>query len=207
MNPTFTTYRAIGESGPAWFPGEVQHMRNLAALADGTKGTMLLQMPLTWAFRRGAPLAPNWVYKGPEGGIPDDHALATQPPTAANGWSASRTDLYLQAQGVLNQDGQSYTGHYWYQTMVDLSADKIRGEVYLMLPGLFNEAWLYINGEMVAHRSSYIEPSWRNDYTFEWDVNIASRLKPGNNVIAIRGFNPHHFGGMFRRPFLYQRDG
>jgi hypothetical protein len=206
MNPTFTTYKVIGESGPAWFPGEVQHMRELAALTDGTKGTTLLQMPLTWAFRRGASLPANWTYKGPEGGAPDDGALATQAPTTTNGWSALRTDLYLQAQGVLNPDGQSYTGYYWCQTAVDLSADKTKGEVHLMFPGLFNEIWLYVNGEMVAHRS-YTEPSWRSDYKYEWDVNISGKLRPGNNTIAVRGFNPHHFGGIFRRPFLYRRSG
>ena len=208
MNPTFIAHeeKLVGDDVTPWFPGEVQHMKELATLTDGTKGVALLQMPLTWAFRRGAPLPQNWIYKGPEGGIPDDGALATQAPTTANGWSPVRTDLYLQAQGVLNKDGLSYTGHYWYQSDADLTLESTRGEVHLMFPGLFNEAWVYVNGEMVAHRSSYLEPSWRNNYKLEWDVNVAGKLKPGKNVVAVRGFNPHHFGGMFRRPFLYRRN-
>src|ERR1043165_2378228 len=52
MNPTFTTYKNIGENGPAWWPGEVEHMRELAALTGGAKGTLVTATPLDWAFRR-----------------------------------------------------------------------------------------------------------------------------------------------------------
>jgi hypothetical protein len=68
---------------------------------------------------------------------------------------------------------------------------------------LFNECWLYVNGRLVAHRP-FTEPWWRSDYKFEWAVDLAGHLQPGTNLIALRGFNPHHFGGMFRRPFLYR---
>jgi hypothetical protein len=109
----------------------------------------------------------------------------------------------LQGQGILAPDGQSYTGTYWYQTSLDLTADQVAGKVHLMFPGVFNETWLYINGELVAHRD-YNEPWWLSDYSFIWDVDIAGKLKPGKNIIALRGINPHHFGGIFRRPFLYR---
>jgi hypothetical protein len=42
-----------------------------------------------------------------------------------------------------------------------------------------------------------------NDYRFEWDVSLQDRLQAGGNAIALRCHNPHHMGGMFRRPFLY----
>lgn len=32
---------------------------------------------------------------------------------------------------------------------------------------------------------------------------LAGRLRPGANTLALRIHCPHHFGGMFRRPFLY----
>ncbi len=72
-----------------------------------------------------------------------------------------------------------------------------------MFPGLFNECWVYLNGELVHHRA-FSEPWWRNDYKFECDVDVSGKLKPGRNTITLRGYNPHHFGGMFRRPFLYR---
>jgi hypothetical protein len=206
MNGTFTTYRKIGEHGPAWFPGEVQQMKELATLTDGTKGKLIAQTPLEWSFHPGAPLPKDWEYKGMEGGTPKDATLATQAPTAANGWKPARTDVYLQGQGIMAADGQNDLGHYWYQTSLDLKADQTQGNVHLMFPGLFNEAWLYVNGELVAHRD-YKEPWWLSDYKFEWDVELTGKLRPGKNVIAVRGFNPHHFGGLFRRPFLYQPVG
>ena len=203
MNPTFTTYRGMGETGPMWFPGEVAQVRAWAALTDGSRGRLVAQLPLEWSFRRAAPLPSGWRYAGPEGGTPSDAAFSTQKPTAANGWKFARTDLYLQGQGIVNEDGQSHLGHYWYQVPLKMRAEDLRGDLHLMFPGLFNECWLYVNGELVAHRQ-YREPWWANDYTFEWDVALSGKLRQGENTIALRGFNPHHFGGLFRRPFLYR---
>ena len=61
---------------------------------------------------------------GPQGVLPTTarKAATGEAPTAANGWKQLRTDLYLQAQGILAPDNQSYTGHYWYQTTLDLKA-------------------------------------------------------------------------------------
>jgi len=38
-------------------------------------------------------------------------------------------------------------------------------------------------------------------------VDLAGKLKPGTNTLALRLHNPHHFGGIFRRPFLYEPAG
>lgn len=189
MNPTFTTYKKMGEKGPAWMPGEVQQMRELAALVDGTKGTLVKRTPLRWSFRpdpHDTGLARGWAYM----------------PAGAE-WQALDTDLYLQAQGVLLPDAQSFIGYWWYQTQLELDPRQADGNLHLMFPGLFNESWLYVNGTLVAHRPVK-EPWWRTDYRFEWDVDLTKQLKPGKNLVTLRGFNPHHFGGMFRRPFLYR---
>jgi hypothetical protein len=210
MNPTFTT-RVTGvapetaASGAAWLPGEVEQMRHLRSLVDGSRGSLVARLPLSWSFKVEKPLAPDWTYEGPEGAEPSDAdlALSTEEPRAAEGWREVRSDLYLQGQGVLAPDGQSPLGHYWYQTSVSLPARSEAGRTRIMFPGLFNEAWLYVNGSLVGYRE-YKEPWWLTDYRFEWDVDISKHLKPGENRIALRGFNPHHFGGMFRRPFLYR---
>jgi hypothetical protein len=189
MNPTFTTYKVMGEKGPKWLPGEVQQMRELAALVDGTNGTLVARTPPRWQFRPDAHdtgLARGWAYT-----------------RADSDWQALPTDLYMQAQGVLLPDRQSFIGYWWYQTDLTLDAHQVKGDLHLMFPGLFNECWLYVNGTLVAHRPVR-EPWWRTDYRFEWDVDLTGHLKPGRNLVAIRGFNPHHFGGIFRRPFLYR---
>ena len=45
---------------------------------------------------------------------------------------------------------------------------------------------------------------WVNDYRFEWDVDLTGKLKAGKNTIVLRLNNPHHMGGIWRRPFLYE---
>jgi hypothetical protein len=217
MNPTFTT-RVVGvaaetkDNGPAWFPGEVEQYRALAAYTDGTKGTLVAKLPLEWAFRRDphdTGVVSRWATKPPDltwwkarkdAGSVDSHR------ENPGHWAMLRTDVYMQAQGVVSPDYHSYTGVAWYRTDFDLPAGAEKGKVHVRFPGMFNEAWLYVNGNLVKHRP-YAEPWWLSDYKFEWDVDITEHLKPGANAIAVRVNNPHHFGGLFRRPFLYRPEG
>ena len=84
--------------------------------------------------------------------------------------------------------------------------DDLAQPVHILFPGLFNEAWLYVNGKEVAHRD-FPRMWWIADYKFEWDVDLAGTLKAGKNLLTLRIHNPHHLGGMFRRPFLYAPAG
>lgn len=212
MNPTFTTYKNIGENGPAWWPGEVEHMRELAALTTGGKGSLVAVTPLEWAFRRDpndTGLPRGWhlgdadlTWWRAEGAM----LTAAERLRDPQAWEVLRSDLYLQGQGIRHADRQSYTGHYWYQTSIELTAEQIAGPVHLHFPGLFNTCWLYVGDQLVGHRP-FPEPWWRNDYRFAWDVDLTGRLKAGKNRITLRGYCPHHFGGMFRRPFLYRAAG
>ncbi|QAY76214.1 DUF4838 domain-containing protein [Sphingosinicella sp. BN140058] len=196
MNPTFTLDPADSlEQGSAWLSGEIVQMKALQARAAGEKGRMLAPLPLTWSFRIEQPLAADWRYQGPLG------AEAGKSFGGGEGvWREVRTDLYLQAQDILAADGQAALGRYRYRAEVDLAES---AGAHLLFPGLFNEAWLFVNGALAGHRP-YNEPWWRGDYGFEWDVDVAAYLRPGRNVIELVGFNPHHFAGMFRRPFLYR---
>jgi hypothetical protein len=212
MNPTFTTYKKIGENGYAWWPGEVQQYRELLPFTDGTKGTLVAKLPLVWNFRRDPKdvgVKEGWAKQVPDlkawNALPQPVSVADRTKNAGN-WEQLRSDLYAQAQGVVTEDFQSYTGHAWYQTDVALTAEQAAGKVHLRFPGLFNECWLYINGEQVAHRP-FKGVWWMNDYRFEWDADLAGKLKAGKNSVVLRINNPHHFGGMFRRAFLYRPAG
>lgn len=209
MNPTFTTYKKIGENGYAWLPGEVQQMRELAYFQDGINGHVLTETPLAWAFRRDphdTGLARGWAATPADLSYWQQHGseytLAGRK-DYPDAWELLSTDLYMQGQGIRHPDGQSFSGYYWYQTDLNVPATANTGNVHLLFPGLFNECWLYVNGELVAHRP-YHEPWWQNNYRFEWNVNLSGKLHAGHNLIALRGVTMHHFGGMFRRPFLYE---
>jgi hypothetical protein len=199
LNPLYVSGLAGGEDGTAWLAGEVRQYAELSALMDGSKGSLVQRLPLEWSFKIEKPIGPGWRYKGPEGPKPKEEQLAGEYPADARGWRPVLTDRYLQGQDV----GQQPLGHYWYATSFTLTPADTGQKLRLMFPGLFNEAWLYINGELVAHRS-YTEPWWLTDYRFEWDIDLSKYARPGLNRISLRGFNPHHFGGMFRRPFLYR---
>lgn len=219
MNETFTTYQRRGkggnvggvpEHGAAWWPGEVDQYRNLQQYFGGKNGTLIQRLPLEWAFHRDPKdegLEQGWGLEAPDLTYWRDkgatYTLDSRKDYPVTEWEMVKTDLYLQAQGIRMPDRQSYSGHGWYATEIELKPDQVKGPVKWMFPGLFNECWLYINGKEVAHRDTYKPMWWINDYRFEWDVDVTGRLQPGKNLVALRIHNPHHFGGMFRRPFLY----
>lgn len=210
MNGIFTTYRNYPERGYAWWPGEVKQYEELLPFTDGTKGTLVAKLPLVWNFRRDVDNQgekQHWERQTVDltwWNSLDDPASLENRQNNPGAWEQVRTDLYLQAQGLVTKDFQSYTGHGWYNTTIELTADQVKEGVHIRFPGMFNESWLYANGKQVAHRELRAM-WWYNDYRFEWDVDLTGHLKPGENTLVVRIDNPHHFGGMFRRPFLYRR--
>ncbi|WP_242138013.1 DUF4838 domain-containing protein [Sphingomonas sp. TREG-RG-20F-R18-01] len=204
LSPIFTTH-VVGveaekpDGGPAWFPGEVEQLRGLAALTDGRKGQLIAKLPLAWSFALRDPVPAGWRYTGEVGGAgPCRGGIAPEPAPRI-----VRSDLYLQGQGVLRPGGANDLGFYCEATQIDLAPADVARSLHLMLPGLFNEAWLYVDGKLVAHRG-YPEPWWNGDYRRDWDVDLSGLVAAGGHTITIGGFNPVHFAGLFRRPFLYR---
>jgi hypothetical protein len=208
-NALFTTYRKIGENGYAWWPGEVKQYQELLPFTDGSKGELVAKLPLVWNFRRDPKNEgenAGWAKQEPDltwwKSLDKPESLKNRQENPGK-WEQVRSDLYLQAQGIITPDFQSYTGHGWYQVKLDLTDAQTKGPLHVRFPGIFNECWLYVNGEQVAHRP-FKGVWWMNDYRFEWDVDLKDKLKPGANTLVVRINNPHHFGGMFRRPFVYR---
>ena len=212
MNGVFTTYKNYPEHGYAWWPGEVKQYQELLPFTDGTKGTLVAKLPLEWNFRRDADdrgVKEHWGKQPVDLTWWNEQAEPTSVESRQSNpgnWEKVRSDLYLQAQGLVTKDYQSYTGHGWYNTTIPLTQDQVKGKVHIRFPGMFNETWLYVNGKEVAHRELRAM-WWYNDYRFEWDVDLSGHLKAGENTVVVRINNPHHFGGMFRRPFLYRATG
>jgi hypothetical protein len=209
MNGIFTTYKNYPERGYAWWPGEVKQYRELIPFIDGNMGKLVTKLPLVWNFRRdpnGQGVAEHWEKQAVDLSWWNTQTHPTSVENRQNNsgeWEQVRTDLYLQAQGLVTKDYQSYTGHGWYNTKVELKPKQIEGNIHIRFPGIFNETWLYVNGHEVGHRQLKAM-WWRNDYRFEWDVDLTNHLQAGDNTLVVRINNPHHYGGMFRRPFLYR---
>lgn len=72
--------------------------------------------------------------------------------------------------------------------------------LHLVLPGLFNESWLYWDGNLLAHRPQK-SLWWLNSYDFCWDVDLGD----GRHWIALRNRVGLRMAGIFRRPFFYAR--
>ena len=217
INPTFTT-RVVGVAAepeyggsPAWWPGEVKQYGDLAKCTDGTEGALVAKLPMDWAFRRDpndTGLARGFAHRPADLTYWAKNKRKYQSPESRKDyptteWEVVRTDLYPQAQGVLHPNWESFTGFMWYKANAELDEVDALKQVHIRCPGLFGEAWLYANGVLVAHRDRH-PVWWRNDYSFEWDVDLTGKLKPGQNDITVRVKNEHHMGGMFRRPFLYR---
>lgn len=167
------------ENGASFWSGEIEYYKALAKLKGSNK---TVQTPLEWSY------------------TPDPYDEGTW-----RGWAGRplegrpvRTDLYLQAQGILTEDYHTPPGFGWYSTEVELPQEGW----HLVFPGLFNQGWLYVNGVLVAHRPQH-PLWWRNDYNFRWDVDLSGHLKQGKNRIVLRTPMSLHLAGMFRRPFLY----
>ncbi len=209
MSGTFTTTRL--ERGYPWWPGEVKQYEELLPFVNGAKGKLIAKLPLKWAvhrdpqrvgLKRGYHTKPVDLSYWMANKDKDDDADSMKD-YPVDQWEMLRTDLYAQALGVRHPDRQSFTGDLWYRIDVELEPDEVSGAPHIRFPGLFNECWLYVNGKEVAFRKQG-KMWWLNDYRFEWDVDLTSKLKAGTNSIVVQTNCEHHFGGMFRRPFLYQ---
>jgi len=206
----FTTTRLEGDGAP-WWPGEVRQYRELLSLTNGTRGELVARLPLEWTFRRDPDrrgLTQGHHVKPPDlsywNAHKDEYDLDSRKDHPSSRWEVLRTDLYAQAGGIRHPDRQSFTGDLWYRTDVDLDAEELQGAVHLRFPGVFGECWLYVNGEEAAHREQQ-KLWWRNDYRFEWDVDLTAKLTAGKSTLTLRSSCEHHLGGLFRRPFLYRR--
>ncbi len=168
-----------------------------------------MTLPLEWAFHRDNPatgMARGFLNQPIDLSFWRAHkgefTLEMRKDYPTDAWELVRTDLYIQAQGVRDPDGQSFTGDIWYRTEMPLSPEQLAQKPHIRFPGLFNACELYVNGNEAGRRLQK-EPWWFADYHFEWDVEIGHAARAGTNDLALRCHNPLHMGGMFRRPFVY----
>lgn len=184
MNGLFTTGIPKYERDSSWWPGEVKHYTKLLNL-----GPVLKPTPLKWQLRpdpHDQGIWRNWA------GTPWDDALPRV-----------RTDRLLTSQQLFDKEGYLPEGYGWFRCEIELSKAELEsGKIHLMFPGLFNTSWFYLNGYLVDWRTQS-SLFWRNDYDYDWDIDLSGKLNVGRNILVLRTELKQHPSGMFRRPFLY----
>lgn len=128
------------------------------------------------------------------------------PEFADKDWETVLTTMpfYRQAKGCVDAEGYPYMGALWYR--MEMKVPKIaKGDaVFLYIPTIETEAWVWVNGQFVGHRpfrESYERPN-------QFDMEVTKALQPGQrNTVAIRvhtGLNAAAMAdGMVSRAFLY----
>ena len=100
----------------------------------------------------------------------------------------------------------NFQGHAWYRTTVTLPAGWQGRGLRLLFGSVDEQAWVYVNGQLVREHSEKSEKKSFNDL---WELPFiadvpASVLKPGQPVaIAVRVHNSTANGGLWR-PVLVQ---
>jgi hypothetical protein len=112
--------------------------------------------------------------------------------------------FYRQARNCVDEQGYPYLGAMWYRMEVKVPDVAKEEKVFLYIPTVETEAWVWVNGQFVGHRpyrDAYERPN-------QFDMEVTRALQPGRkNTIAIRvhtGMNSAALAdGMVSRAFLY----
>jgi hypothetical protein len=171
---------------------ERKRMEKLAALTDGPAGKLLVMLPEKVAFRTD-PFDDGRFerWQSPEGDL--------------SSWSTLLTTRGWDAQGLVDKAGHPYKGIAWYAFDVDVPASATGQTVFLHMPAVVNETWLWVNDRYAGHRD-YMMP-WFRPQPAEFE--ITRLLKPGTrNRLALRvlcNFDTWGANGIYERMFLYTK--
>jgi len=122
--------------------------------------------------------------------------------TAAGWQNAGFDDSKWQAipvPDVWDNTIGSYVGYAWYRTRFTLPADINSKSLKLIFEGVDEEAWVYLNGELIGERSlkstgKTADQIWELPFTFQ----ITNAIYGGENTLAIRVGNSGYAGGIYR---------
>ncbi len=170
--------------------GYKERAKAMAGLTDGTTGDLVAALPLHMRFRRD-PFNQGVIERWYGGAV------------ETSAWEPRDTYYLLEQQEEpLNDEGYYYTGYVWYRGEIEVPAAFEGRDMNLLLGGLINEGWVWINGEYVGHRGW---ARWWSHSAHPAEFAIGDKLRPGQrNTIAIRVLNDSdEVGGLYRRGFIY----
>ena len=174
--------------------GKMMQYRNTDALRNGTEGTLAVDFPRIWKFKTdelSLGIMDEWFRKDLD----------------ISGWKDIQVPRAIEMQGYFTDKKHMvpYLGEMFYATDFELDGKFDPDKLAIYVGGINNEAWIWINGQIVAYQPFH---SWWARYNYTWTQDLpAGVLKPGKNRITVRviAMDKSGFGGIFRNMFLYQK--
>ena len=174
--------------------GKMMQYRNTDALRNGTEGTLAVDFPRIWKFKTdelSLGIMDEWFRKDLD----------------ISKWSNIQVPRAIEMQGYFTSKKHMvpYLGEMYYATDFELDSKFDPDKLALYVGGINNEAWIWINGQVVAHQPFH---SWWARYNYTWTKDLpAGVLKAGKNriVIRVQALDKAGFGGIFRNLFIYQK--
>jgi hypothetical protein len=146
-------------------------------------------LPLTWDFR----LDPKDVgQKQRWFDAAEAKKLKWQPINVTTWWGSQ-----LLSDDPVDPVTHQYVGVAWYAIDADLPAPKAGQTVNLVLGGVDESCWVYVNGKQVGqliYNAKTDPDSWKKPQSFD----VTKALKPGQNHIAVRVQSLFGEGGLYR---------
>ncbi|MBM4048051.1 MAG: hypothetical protein FJ279_23360 [Planctomycetes bacterium] len=119
---------------------------------------------------------------------------------AEKDWKRIKTGYY-EDQGYANYDGYS-----WYRAAFSVPAALKGREVRIAFGGIDDFGWVYLNGKLVGH--NFVEGLGKTQYDVPLVLPVSEHLRFGErNVLAVRVYDPHYGGGIWRKVLVEVREG
>lgn len=174
--------------------GKMMQYLNTDALRNGTEGTLAVDFPKIWKFTTdelALGVVDEWFRK--------DFDISA--------WKDIEVPRAIEMQGYFTSKKHMipYLGEMFYATDFDFNSKFDPDKLALYVGGINNEAWIWINGVLVAYQPYH---SWWSRFNYVWTKDLPKGVvKPGKNRIVIRvlAMDRGGFGGIFRNLFLYEK--
>ena len=174
--------------------GKMMQYLNTDALRNGTEGTLAVDFPRTWKFTTdelALGVVDEWFRK--------DFDISA--------WKDIEVPRAIEMQGYFTSKKHMipYLGEMFYATDFEFDSKFDADKLGIYVGGINNEAWIWINGALVAYQPYH---SWWSRFNYVWTKDLPKGVvKPGKNRIVIRvlAMDRGGFGGIFRNLFLYEK--
>ena len=174
--------------------GKMVQYLNTDALRNGKDGVLAVDFPKFWKFQTDGlsqGIVDEWFRK--------DFDISS--------WKDIEVPRAIEMQGYFDDKKQMipFRGEMFYAADFEFDRKFNADKLGLYVGGINNEAWIWINGTLVAYQPSH---AWWERYNYTWTQDLpAGVVKPGKNRIVVRVLATENggFGGIFRHLFLYQK--